>query len=310
MSSHKVKLTGPGGKIVFEASSLLGESRSASYDGFSIVHLPTSLLAYRNTSGRKFDLQGKFVSRTKDEASENSKYLDLIRKWILPDFGGTGATPPILKLSGYKNNNIKDLQVILHSYSWQFPEEVDFIWAGSSPMPVIGTIQVALEEVYSAEQITAKEWEIKVGGGGSFKRQSEGPGGSSGGGIGSGGASGGSSGGGTSGGGSGGFSSFDNGPTGFGNLGSALELVNNPLSFASDLLDSFTRNSGTDLLNSFEISEDSSRLSPFSNNSFISGAGVQQPSGSTLTAEQRQELLVPSFDRTPSPPTAPPIDPD
>ena len=168
MSEYKVRITGPGGKITFEASAPISESRQANYDGYNIVHLPTSLVAYRNTDGRRFGVAGKLVSRTPSEAAQNVKHLDLARKWILPDFGSTGATPPILKIYGFNNFNLDGRQVVLRSYTWNFPEDVDYIWEGGEAMPVIGVLQLDLEEVYSAEQITGGAWDINTAGGGSF----------------------------------------------------------------------------------------------------------------------------------------------
>lgn len=168
MSSYKVNIAGPGGRVIFQASSPLSESRSASYDPYGIVHLPTSMWAYRNTSGRKYQIQGKIVSRNANEAGANAGYLNLIRKWVLPEFGGSGATPPIVYLSAYDNDNIDALQCVITSYSWSFPEDVDYIYAGSVPMPIIGMLTVDLEEVYSAEQITGGAWKILNGASGSF----------------------------------------------------------------------------------------------------------------------------------------------
>ena len=93
----------------------------------------------------------------------NIKNLDLARAWVLPDFGGTGATPPILKIYGYNNYNLNGRQVILRSYAWNFPEDVDYIWEGDEAMPVIGVLQLDFDEVYSAEQITSMEWQIAEG---------------------------------------------------------------------------------------------------------------------------------------------------
>lgn len=169
-NSHKIRLTGPTGVIVFEASSPIQEDRQATYQGFNIVHLPTSLFSYHSTTGRKFSVTGKLVSRTPNEADANSRYLDLARSWLLPEFGTTGATPPVILFKAYNNNNLNNVQTILTSYSWAFPEEVDYIWGGKVPMPVIGTLQINLEEIYSAEQITAGSWKINVGSGGFFDR--------------------------------------------------------------------------------------------------------------------------------------------
>jgi hypothetical protein len=167
--SFKIFLRGPSWNvkgqdeiIIFEASSQLSESRSSQYDGFNIVHLPTDIYAYRNTSGRKFSLAGKLVSRTHDEARVNAHKLNNIRQWIMPDFGNSGATPPICYLTAYKNLNIKNLSVIVRSYSWAFPEDIDYIFSGGDfeSMPVIGQLTMELDEIYSPKEITDKVWKI------------------------------------------------------------------------------------------------------------------------------------------------------
>jgi hypothetical protein len=159
-SSFKVMITCDNDKVVFEASAPVTESRSVNYDGYNVVQMPTDLWAYRNTSARHFSVTGKLVSRTVDEANANSNYLDLIRSWSLPDFGESGATPPIVKLYAYLNNNIFGVPCIIRAYSWTFPDDVDYIYMADSPMPVIGILQVDLDEAYSAQQITNKAWKI------------------------------------------------------------------------------------------------------------------------------------------------------
>jgi hypothetical protein len=156
--SFKVHVVGPGGTVILQVSPIVSESRTAAWDNYNITHLPTDIFAYRNTSGRKFGFNVKFVSRTKDEAQENAKYLDLIRGWLLPDFGGEGATPPVLMLYGYNNNNINGVQCILRSYSYSFPDDVDYIYDSVPPMPIIASMTMELDEAYSAEQITAGKW--------------------------------------------------------------------------------------------------------------------------------------------------------
>ena len=167
--SFKVTIDGPGGQVIFQASVPVTESRSVNYENYNIVHLPTDIWAYRNTSARRFSIQGKLVSRTPGEAGENVLYLNLIRRWTLPGFGDTGATPPIVKLSAYQNSNIDGLNCIIRSYSWTFPDDVDYIYTASEPMPVIGILGLELDETYTAEEITAQKWVTKVTGGGNFE---------------------------------------------------------------------------------------------------------------------------------------------
>lgn len=166
--AFKIRLTGPGGQLVLEASSPVTEQRQAMYTGFDIVHLPTNIHSFKNTSSRKWTVTGKLVSRTKSEAQANSRYLDLVRNWLLPDFGNSGATPPILRFFAYSNKNINNRKVVITSYDWTFSDEVDYIYTASQPMPVIGQLTINLEEVYSAEEITSQAWKLEVADGGEF----------------------------------------------------------------------------------------------------------------------------------------------
>jgi hypothetical protein len=167
--AFKIRLTGPNGELAFEASAPLTESRQASYTGMDIVHLPTNIHAFKNTGSRKFTITGKLVSRTASEANANVRNLDLARAWLLPDFGRTGATPPILRLYAYGNKNINGRKVIMTSYDWTFGDEVDYIHTGSQPMPVIGQLTINVEEVYSAAEVTNGNWRLDLAEGGRFE---------------------------------------------------------------------------------------------------------------------------------------------
>jgi hypothetical protein len=161
-NTFKVCLQGPGGIVYFEASAPISEERNATYQGFDITHLPAEIPAYKGTSSRKFSITGKFICRNAAEATANAGYLDLIRSWILPDYANTGATPPILKLYGYKNDYLNGVQVILKTYSYVFPDDVDYIYTGSVPMPTISIINISVDEVFSPEQLAAGNWKITV----------------------------------------------------------------------------------------------------------------------------------------------------
>jgi hypothetical protein len=163
-NSFKIQLevVGPGGgKVIFEVSAPLVEARQATYEGYNITHLPTSIWAYKNTNARHFTITGKLVSRNGAEAKVNVSYLHLIRSWILPGFGTTGTTPPIVFLTAYNNINLTSIPCIILSYNWTFTDEVDYIFDAAEPMPVIGVLSVELEEAYSPEQITDGVWKMQ-----------------------------------------------------------------------------------------------------------------------------------------------------
>lgn len=168
-NTFKVKLVSKDKQVIFAVTpSSLSESRSANYDQWNLVHLPTDLYAYRNTTSRNWEIQAPLVSRNIQEASVNSKILNTIRFWLLPDFGQTGAPPPIIKFSAYGDPNIKAVTCILRNYSWNYPTDVDYVFPtgdGASlehKMPVIGTLGISLVEIYSASEIQKRTWKINI----------------------------------------------------------------------------------------------------------------------------------------------------
>lgn len=166
----KVKLVCGDKQVVFAVTpSSLSESRSANYDQWNLVHLPTDLYAYRNTTSRNWEIQVPLVSRDVKEAAANSKLLNTVRFWLLPDFAGSGAPPPILRFSAYGDPNINNVTCILRNYSWNYPTDVDYIFPTNvqdpelkHKMPVIGTLSLSLIEIYSASEIQSRKWKIKI----------------------------------------------------------------------------------------------------------------------------------------------------
>jgi hypothetical protein len=138
------------------------ESRTATYDEVPILHHPGGILKYKNSSSRSWAVTGQLISRTMVEAEENLGWLNMIRSWTMPFYGvGTsnnketaaylGAPPPILTLTAYGDKMIGPVTCVLETYSWTFPNNVDYIKCAKSgnPFPVILDITLNLKESFS-----------------------------------------------------------------------------------------------------------------------------------------------------------------
>jgi hypothetical protein len=151
----KVSLAdGLGNRVVFDSSPTIEESRQVQWDSYQITHLPANLITFKSTGSRTLSINVKLVSRTSLEAAENYKRMKLIRYWSVPSFGiyGDGSPPNILTLNGF-TTHFKNIQVVLNSYSWSFPEDVDWIHTGSEPFPTVITISLSMQETFSPEQL-------------------------------------------------------------------------------------------------------------------------------------------------------------
>ncbi len=125
MADYKVKLTraasaklGPGKveRVVWDATPEFSESRSVMYKNIDPIHAPGAIYQYANTGSRTFSIQGKFISRSINEATKTLAYIQYLRTWAMPVFGQNpkgappgedilGAPPAVLLLTAYAIGN-------------------------------------------------------------------------------------------------------------------------------------------------------------------------------------------------------------
>jgi hypothetical protein len=171
-TNFKVKLSsrpayGEGSSdIIFQVMPVISESHAAEYDSFNPLHHPGEILKYKSTRARTWSLEAKLISRTSEEASENLKYINVLRSWLMPFYGkGTqnagqtskylGAPPPILTLSGYGDLTVGPISCILETYSWRWPNDIDYIQTEEkTPFPVVVDISLSLKESLSPNEFS------------------------------------------------------------------------------------------------------------------------------------------------------------
>ena len=132
-------------RVIFEASPVVSESRGAEYVDRALPG-PTGIIVYTATQNRRFSINGRFISRTVEEAMTNYGYVNCLRSWMVPQStdGKTGR-PPIIRLNGYKQQFF-NIPVVLSDLSITFPEDVDYIDTGSAMVPIIQNIEMTLIE--------------------------------------------------------------------------------------------------------------------------------------------------------------------
>jgi hypothetical protein len=86
--------------VIFEVSPVLSEARNVEYAAVTPVHMPGSIQIYKRTNARTFSLTAKFISRNRAQATQNMKYLQLLRGWTMPYFGLRSATDDVTRSDG------------------------------------------------------------------------------------------------------------------------------------------------------------------------------------------------------------------
>lgn len=191
-NTHKVKLysqTNPSRRVVFDVTPDLTESASVEYKTIQPVHMPGTIYVYGSSSSRTFDISNiRLVSRTKEEATKNLNYLQLLRSWRNPVFGQSsvqtsvdvdnrsfteycatatsfaeqadtdilGAPPEVLYLTAYSKESSLELQhlnripVVIQNLTIPYPSDQDYIPTTTGvPMPMVMNINVTLLESHS-----------------------------------------------------------------------------------------------------------------------------------------------------------------
>lgn len=161
-------------RVTFKVTPELAENKSVSYVPITEIRAPGSIHIFMGSPSRTFSINGKLISRTKEEALENFKYLSLLRAWTKPDNkyaarAGSGGTmvsegrtldnnvPRILKLYGY-GQQLKGIPTVMTSLNINFPSDTDYTPFGdgknTGKMPIIMSVDIQLQELRSSEELS------------------------------------------------------------------------------------------------------------------------------------------------------------
>lgn len=171
-------------QIVFTVMPRIDENGTADYEAVMPVQHPGGILKYKSSSARTWQVSGRLISRTSEEATLNLKLINMIRAWRMPFHGeGTassvadklGAPPVILTLSAYGPTMIGPSKCVLKSYNWTFDNNLDYVDTfNGNPFPVILDISLSLEEAWSPSEYSGfdiiKYKNGELGENGAFKR--------------------------------------------------------------------------------------------------------------------------------------------
>ena len=157
--------------VIFTVSPTISERRSADYDAMQLLHHQGQILKYKWTNVRSWGISGKLVSRNSVEAEQNLERLNRLRAWVMPFNGeGTanepatkswlGAPPPVLILRAYGDKMVGPVPVVIKDYSWEFPNEVDYIETEKTkvPFPTVIAVTVSVDEAYSPAEYSGFDW--------------------------------------------------------------------------------------------------------------------------------------------------------
>lgn len=89
-NQYRVKLVSvwsPYSRVEFEITPTFSENRSVEYTPVTPIHMPGSIMIYKNSASRTFSVGSKLISRNTTDILRNMMYLQILRSWTMPYFG-------------------------------------------------------------------------------------------------------------------------------------------------------------------------------------------------------------------------------
>lgn len=153
-------------ELVFKVMPRISENGGAEYESIMPLQHPGGIQKYRGSTPRTWNITGRLIARTSEEASENLAICNMIRAWRMPFYGeGTaqngntsallGAPPPILTMTAYGPNMIGPVKCVLNTYSWEYDNQIDYIpTLDGQAWPVILDVSLNMTESYSPSEFS------------------------------------------------------------------------------------------------------------------------------------------------------------
>lgn len=156
--------------ITFELSPEISESKQVMYAEIGDIRTAGSILIYGGSPSRRWQVTAKFLSRSREEAGNTWKSIQLLRAWTNPDVNyryGVDAPgiPRVLRLHGY-GRTWQGIPVVINSLNVEYPTDIDYIPAAQivdgesieygSLVPVVQTVTFQLTEARRLDDLLNK----------------------------------------------------------------------------------------------------------------------------------------------------------
>lgn len=146
-----------GNQLIFPYTPTITISGSANYEEQSVTHQNYQFIYYNSSKTEQIQIVAPFNVEDSEQALYWLAAVHFLRS-ATKMFTGTdeyaGNPPPILRLNGYGNYVFKNIPVVVRSFSFDLPQDVNYINAGGeSWVPVKSTLNLTVQPVYSRDAV-------------------------------------------------------------------------------------------------------------------------------------------------------------
>jgi hypothetical protein len=148
-------LVNAGYQLIFPYTPTITLSGSASYEEQSITHQNYQFIYYNSSKSEQIQIVAPFNVEDSEQALYWIAAVHFLRsatKMFTGNDPVAGNPPAILRLNGYGNYVFKNVPVVVKQFSFDLPQDVNYINAGGqSWVPVKSTLQITLQPIYSRD---------------------------------------------------------------------------------------------------------------------------------------------------------------
>lgn len=151
------------GGVLFPYTPQINISHKANYESEPLVHSNYEHLYYRNSTVESIGITGAFTASNSDDARYILAVIHFFRSVTKMFYGQdtlAGTPPPVLFLDGYGNLVLDHVPVVVTSFDYSLPQDVDYISIDDSrssvgaQVPTQMNINLSLKPTYSRNKIS------------------------------------------------------------------------------------------------------------------------------------------------------------
>jgi hypothetical protein len=156
--------------IIFPYTPSIQYEHKATFASQNPAHSNFTQYFYQNSSVSPITISGKFTVENDTDAMFLLMTVHLLKSITKMQQGfdtNAGSPPPVCRLFGYGNYMLENVPVVITSFSHELPENVDYftayknsnppppasVWFKDNSVPVVSSIKVVCNPIYSRQQI-------------------------------------------------------------------------------------------------------------------------------------------------------------
>lgn len=143
--------------ILFPYTPTIQVSHAVNYGTYDTTHSVYQTHYWVNTRNPSIQITAQFTAQTTHDAEYSAAALHFFKSATKGEFGESTSTPglppPVLKFSAYQELHAKDVPVIIGSFNYTLPEDIDYVETQHGTIPSMFIVSLDLLVQYAPAKV-------------------------------------------------------------------------------------------------------------------------------------------------------------